>query len=271
MDILTQTFQDRTLLWLLLTTTVSVIAGLVSSLLTYRLVRRRELIESANIDIHKQRELRAEQAESEKKERIRQEALRWANPILAAVDSLYMRLKNILTEEGYLALKENYIDEINPNWSISYEYFMTSTLFLFCEYFAWIQMMMAELNFELFESQDEKDRLFGAVYAVARALSSFPPKYACSNKDTQVFVLQQRVLGELLTMESGDRRSCMTYSEFLTAMVKSPLQEALVPLKRLLEDLPEDDEDDCRWKRLEATMDELHQLRSVCRHLLNIS
>jgi hypothetical protein len=74
---------------------------------------------------------------------------------------------------------------------------MNSTLYLFGQYFCWIRMLEEELNFELFESQVEKDEFFFAVREVSKALSDFPPSYSCSGKDFQVFRLQQRVIGEL--------------------------------------------------------------------------
>jgi hypothetical protein len=49
---------------------------------------------------------------------------------------------------------------------------MPSTLFLFAEYFAWIRLLQERLSFELFESQETKDRFFAAIWGVTKALAS---------------------------------------------------------------------------------------------------
>ena len=54
-------------------------------------------------------------ARTARTDRIRQEVIRWANPILGAVIELERRLKNILSDEGNLALSPNAIDTINRN------------------------------------------------------------------------------------------------------------------------------------------------------------
>ena len=73
-------------------------------------------------------------------------------------------------------------------------------------------MLRDELNFELFETQVEKDLFFQAIHDVSRALSSFPPssRYTCKGKDTQVFSLQQRAIGELFIVREGNNKRCMS-------------------------------------------------------------
>lgn len=250
-------FEEQSIAWLLIVTVVSFVSGFVSSLLTYRFVKRPELLETMKMEIEKQ-----------KKERIRQEVVRWSNPIKASLIQLISQLNNILYDRGYIAMKHNYREDDNPNWSISYDYFMNSLSFLFGQYFAWIQMFQEELNFELFQTQDEKDRFSIAIHKVRSALSKFPPNYDCEGKDLQVFALQQRAIGELLIIRDSEGRRCMSYPEFLANMKNQQFKDHLQPILKFLDGV--NPKDSCRWKRLEATKDALMELEIVCNDLLEI-
>ena len=107
MNWFTQTFSNTSIIWLLIFTMVSLLSGFVSSWLTYRFIKRRELI-----DIQKLK------SEKQKQERIRNEIIRWSNPVLSSVQSLQSQLRN-LEHDGYLAMGKDYKKQINPNWSIS--------------------------------------------------------------------------------------------------------------------------------------------------------
>lgn len=254
---LTETFNSSSIIWLLTSSTIAILSGFASSWLTFNYIRRRELIEQSKIEI-----------KLKKQEAIRQEIIRWSNPILAAVKDLKGRLNNIV-DEGYLALGKDFENQINSNWSISYDYFMSSTLYLFGQYFCWIRMLEEELNFELFESQAEKDNFFLAVREVSKALSDFPPSYFCSDKDFQVFRLQQRVIGELfVVLDVRDKRHVISYADFLEKLKDkdNSFNQHLIPLRNLLEDVSP--ESDCRWQRILTTRKALDKLESRCIEIL---
>src|ERR671914_588892 len=103
---LAQVLAEPSITWLLLSTVVALVAGVISSWLTYRLVRRQEIAYTAHMETKK-----VEQ------ERIRQEIFRWSNPILGAVNELDDRLWNIFENAGHLALSNSYRVQNNPNWS----------------------------------------------------------------------------------------------------------------------------------------------------------
>ena len=84
MNWFTQIFVENSIVWLLLSAFVAILSGFVSSWLTYRFVKRKEMLDTLELE-----------RESEKYDRIRQEVTRWANPILAAVKELESRLRNI--------------------------------------------------------------------------------------------------------------------------------------------------------------------------------
>jgi hypothetical protein len=202
-------------------------------------------------------------------DRIRSEILAWANPILDAVNGLESRLRNILTTKGYEALEPGVSFR---EWSVTYDYFLQSTLFLFGQYFCWTQMLRQELSFEIFRSQKEMQDFFTKVDKVNSRLSDFPPvidggEYDGTGKDAQVFRLQQRAMGEMLASRRGSRRACHSYAFFLTKLSDQNFSSAFEPLRKLLDKLQPGDR---RWKRLEDTHTALLELEAECNRLLQL-
>jgi hypothetical protein len=208
-------------------------------------------------------------SEAARADRIREQIVRWANPIFGSVMDLTGRLRNILQDRGYLALSEETDRDIGANWSIRYEYFLSSTIFLFCQYLCWIRLLQESLSFELFEKHEAKDKFFGKVYAVGRNLSAYPLEELGglpSSEDLQVFNLQQRAIGELLIVQDGAERRCMRYSEFLQKWPDPVFKRLLDPLIRFVDGLTP--ANSRRWKRLELMFQSLEDLHEQCRVLL---
>jgi|SRR5918992_1418006 hypothetical protein len=146
---------------------------------------------------------------------------------------------------------------------------MPSTLFLFGQYFAWVQMLQARLSFELFQTKQDHERFFSAIDEVGKSLARWPPNYEWSGQDTQVFRLQQRSIGELMTIRNEDgSQQCMSYPDFLRELDDPQFSPHLVPLCPLLEDVKPSD--DCRWKRSQATKEALKDLQDRCNKLLGV-
>lgn len=200
----------------------------------------------------------------DRKDRVRQEIRRWQNPIYDAVVTLQNRLKNILQEGGYLALSSASDAQVNPEWSIRYDYFMPTTLFLFGQYFCWVQLLRERVSFEMFSSGSAKDAFFKRIEEVSASLSSFPPKRECAGGgDLQVFRLQQRTLGEALVVSGRDGEPrCMRCHTFLQRLRAGELGDAVTPLSKFLESVSPDTK--CRWQRLEDAHEALQQLREEC-------
>jgi hypothetical protein len=99
------------------------------------LVKKPELEVTLRNEIERQRGIIELEKAREKEERVREEVLRWANPILGAVEDLYERLGNILFGRGISALHPDNTE--SGQWSVSYDYFMYSTLYYFGVYFAY--------------------------------------------------------------------------------------------------------------------------------------
>jgi hypothetical protein len=173
-------------------------------------------------------------------ERIRQEVVRWANPILGSVLDLQRRLDNILNKEAYLVLSPTSKDKINSEWSITYDYFLPSTVFLLSQYFCWVHLLEEKLSFELFEKHAEKDAFFDKVRAVGRTLSSFPLKELAGisgTGDRQVFGMQQRAMGERLAVADGLNTRCMRYSDFLEKWTDSAFRTQFDALTQFVDRL----------------------------------
>ncbi|GAB4577115.1 MAG: hypothetical protein Tsb0019_04590 [Roseibium sp.] len=204
-------------------------------------------------------------------DRIRQEVELWASPILGSILELKSRLDNILYRDGYVALTSDTSQEINnipEDWSIDYDYFLPSTVFLFCQYFCWIRLLEERLAFEIFTHQNEKDEFFKHARSVSRTLSSwpFPPCTEVAGQDFQVFTLQQRALGEALITRIDHQDGCMRVSVFLNKWrTEDEFRNLFSPLETMIKDLSPDTP---RWVRLKEMNKKLELLEKECRSLL---
>ncbi|MBE1491855.1 hypothetical protein [Plantactinospora soyae] len=263
---------------------LAVVLSPLTAWLTFQFVRKRELAESVRVEVERMQQVTlpslaattrheverdtevARQAEERsRREAVRREALKWTTPILMAADELNSRLGNVLEGGAYPALEPGW--RRPDSWSMSHDYLRSSTLYLFSAYFSYVQLLRRSLNFELFRSQEEKDALFGGIEAVASALATYPTPWSSAGRDAQVFRLQQRALGELLFVDGVEGPTCMTYADFTGRMTEDRFVQQLAPLRELLDGLMPVQED-CRWRRLVETRNELYALSKVCRGLL---
>jgi hypothetical protein len=126
---------------------------IIAGYATFYLVTKREISEKIKKEIDAEQikiaiKLR-EEANASEVARVCQEKIRWANPSDIAVTGIYKRLKNIIREGAFVALSEKYKEQVDPGWSIDYEYFFNSTLYLFAQYFAWARLVEEDLSIEL--------------------------------------------------------------------------------------------------------------------------
>lgn len=239
----------------------------LTSWLTLRVVKRRELAEQRRSDVIREHELGAVREEQERKERVRRETLRWAGPILNTVDDLRHRLRNILENAGYLALDPEW--QPPQDWSMTHEYFLNSTMYLFAAYFSYTELLRSSLSLEFFRSQKDKDELFGALRNVGAILTAYPAHWSHGEKDRQVFRLQQRAIGESTALPNADAPRCLSYPEF-TARLADPAYAAhMQPLRALL--LKAAPDSDGRWTRLQHVRQALDDLAAACQRLLSIA
>jgi hypothetical protein len=224
-------------------------------------------LESVKDRLQRERELASFRREARRlrDDRLRTEILRWANPILGSVTDLRRRLNNVLERGAHFSLSRESSSQAPAGWSITYEYFMPSTLFLFAQYFHWVRRMQVEMSFELFETQDDKDQFLNRLWQVSDALSKWPLGNEDAPFDIQVFVLEQRGIGEAVTVRAEASR-CLDFAEFMEAWEEGPLDARLAPLRRLLEDV--EPGPNGRWQRLQMVEQALGQLEQHCREIL---
>jgi len=230
-------------------------------------LERQMLEDKHQAELEVERFRRQLESETTMAERIRIEVVRWANPILDAVTTLEKRLDNILKNGGHTVLDKERAKEVDENWSITFDYFFPSTLYLFAQYFCWVRMMLERFSFEVFESERHQKIFFEAIYKVSNAMGAFPPRYEGKGTDVQVFNLQQRAIGEMLWLEKGGQPACMGYHEFLINYQLEPFQARLKPLASLLAGVAPDQR---RWQRLKFVRERLADLRLQCERVLDL-
>jgi hypothetical protein len=210
-------------------------------------------------------------AASSSQERIREEIEHWANPILDAVEGLEFRLNNILFENGDEVLSNTPKKPIPLGWSITNEYFISSTVFLFAQYFCYVRQLRERLRFDLFSGQcDGKDSFLNHLRAVDRTLSDWPLRELGDlplAEDRQIFNLQQRAIGEAMTTGEGDAAHCIGYSMFMDKWKDESFKSKLAPLLEFLENLRHDS---IRGKRLGLMLTKVKELKQECRRILGL-
>jgi hypothetical protein len=261
---------------LALTTIIGILSGAVSGWIAF-LLKRRELVETTIQAIEERRGTLQLETDEARQDRIRSEILRWANPLLGAVQDLTSRLHNILDANGYKALKPAYDPSTEPNWAISHEYILLTTLYLFGQFFACIRMIQEELSFEMFRSEELKNEFFTALQTISSQLGRYPvleknpvPAQQLSGTDVQVFRLQQRAIGELMIIRDTPRR-WFTYPEFLAKYQGDPtFKNHFSPLTALLVELNREDPTDRRHRRLRAVSNSIDTLEQLCKRVLSL-
>ncbi len=201
-------------------------------------------------------------------DRLRKEVVRWANPILNAVNDLDYRLRNILELEGYVALDPATASS-DPQWSMTYDYFLDSTLYLFAQYFCQIHLLRQELSFEVFGTHEKKVAFAEPILAVEKSIGDYSAsfKFDGTGNDRQVFRFRQRAIGELLTNPVAKAPSCIAFPTYLIKKADSQFVAAFDPLQKFVDKLKPGER---RWARLLCTCEALGELRSECEKLLSL-
>lgn len=274
----------------LVTGAVSIVISLLLAQLTFHFVRKPELgvmlankekeldkafqIKKLEINETIRSELDAEQQrrQLDRVEQVRLRVIACAGPMLVSVSDLLGRLNNILDDQGYGPLAANWDANKPRAWSITHEYIMDSTLYLFCVYFARVQILREQLGADQYVPEDDKDSLQRCLRSTTNALLSFPAPYnidGCPGGDTQIFSWQQTAMGEILIRREQQDATVITYPTFLDEQIRAGGHH-LEPLRALLLDLSPIPVGNCRWLRLAATRDALITVRRECERILQV-
>lgn len=238
----------------LFTSIIAAVFAVVSSWATYRFVNRREMVETRILE-----------ADAERQERVRTELIKWSNDVNVAVDDLYGRLGAILNQNGWVALNPAFVRSPTAVWSVTHEYYMNSTLFLFGQFFGWIQLLREDVNYEIFRNARENSDFISALLGVSKSLGDYPLTY-CMGHDAQVFRLQQRAIADLFIVSGDGTPRMLRYHEFISKKDEADFAPHLDPLRELLVGISP--EGDCRWPRIEHLFGTIGALKTQCNQIL---
>lgn len=219
----------------------------------------------------------ANESQQQRQARLHAQVQRWANPIRQAIDDLDHRLANIMEKGGYRSLAPQW--KAPPQWSADHDYFMSSTMYYFAQFFCWVRLMQMEIGYELFRSSGEMEAFAAAIEDVGNPLGQYPyrppdsaPSPGAAATDRQVFRLQQRAIGELLLAGPEAGKALLSYRDFVDRLGDEGdprWLRHLAPLRAFLRDLGP--QDDVRWLRLQAMRTALAELRTQCNQIMGLA
>lgn len=169
--------------------------------------------------------LREEEAQraAERLERadIRAIVRKYSRVILLAASDLQDRLWHLTERQAKsknkVLLAGDHDKPIYGAWPMTPRHYLTSSMYLFCSYFFWVETLKNDIRFLEF-SEAEKSNAFN--YHVKRIERMFAEtelqRFAAGriSTDYPVFQLMQAEAGDALTLRSGDQHRAMTFHEF---------------------------------------------------------
>jgi len=140
----------------------------------------------------------------------RKEALaiinRYSPPLVQSAEALRGRIANLL-------------QMIRFNWFEKSEYYKLSTLYVFCSFFAWLEILFGKLSLLHFKSSRKQRRLTSIINGVEKAFNNRiyfgDLKFSKIRSDTDVPKFVCKALGELMVKSSNkDNSSPIEFVEF---------------------------------------------------------
>jgi hypothetical protein len=153
-------------------------------------------------------------------------AVRFREPLLQAVFNLETRIFNILQIDFFGRFRGP------KNTSEEREYAELNTVYVFAQYFCWVEILRREAQF-LDPRNAERDEL------VVRTLEDIRDLFSVGNPDRtfRIFRGEQRALGEVMLVQALDpgprepRWACLGYSQFVEAVDDPPLDRWCRPIR----------------------------------------
>lgn len=186
------------LLFPLITTVISSLIALITSLLVVKARLREEQKISLSNTVEK-----------------------YSHPILLSASDLHDRLWHLTQTQAKaknpILLAEDNL-EMGNRWRMTRKHYLTSTIFLFARYFAWIEILHQEIQFLKFGSNKTTKEFGERIKACERALASTSYEYFDATKihtDRPLFQFQQVLIGQLMIKQLSDSPISVNYSEFV--------------------------------------------------------
>jgi hypothetical protein len=187
-----------------------------------------------------QREI--EKLHLENKIRIEEEAKKYWQPILKSAADLQDRLWHLTQHEvtkgkDHLSVLDQ-IDESkidNPKWPMTKKEYLTSTLFYFAQYFAWVEILRQKTQFIDVGKDDDTRNFHTVLKDIEIGLSNTVIQWKLMElgtapwviegnllkentnaiqSDRPLFRFQQAAIGQLLIKNGQDGVTCVNYLEF---------------------------------------------------------
>jgi hypothetical protein len=192
---------------------------------------------------------------------LQNELNRSADPILQAATDLRFRLENILQNRGWYWLSRP--EKTDSDFYKTATYFRSSTLYVFCRYFCYVELLNERLGYLFEERGDERQEFTDLLRKASGVLGSHNE----TATGAQIFHWQQRALGEVMTVTTDGGERCMRYAAFIDHLQSEGFAGHISPLDGVLDDL---EKDKPSWQRLEAFATALTQIEAQCRTMLQL-
>ncbi|MEU8754249.1 hypothetical protein AB0C88_27615 [Streptomyces chartreusis] len=135
---------------------------------------------------------------------------RFRDPLLWAAFDLQSRLYNIVAQH-FLRRCRNF--KVAREW----EYVKTSTLFVFCDYLGWVEILRRRIQFLDLGSREDNRELIRLLWEIARVFNT-----GYGDRRYRVWRSEQRAIGEIMIDSRGDADSCLGYVEFCRHIETNP-------------------------------------------------
>lgn len=154
-------------------------------------------------------ELELEKSRASKEERVEEVMSRYREPLLRAAFDLQSRIFNIIRQEFLVRYGVHGRDHEQA-------YARDNTLFLFAEYFGWVEILRRDVQFLDLGDVERNRLLVERLESIADTFAA--DRHSIADPGFRVFRGQQRALGELMTSPGDDvdapRPQCVGYAQF---------------------------------------------------------
>ena len=136
---------------------------------------------------------------------------RYHHPLLNATFELQSRIFNILRKD-FLSVYMSQRGEAGRRYAVN------STLFVFGQFFGWMELIQRDIQFLESEADAQK------AIALSRRMLELRRGLA-SDRDTspcRIFAFQQRAIGERMIIASANGDTCMGYAKFCDMLASDP-------------------------------------------------
>ncbi len=223
--------------------------------------------------VHLQHELELEkqrkEKELEKSEKLEQTVNHYTGVILLAAKDLQDRLWHLTQEQATsnkpVLLNKELDKKAYGSWPMTKKHYLLSTLFLFAQFFCWVEILKQEIRFLNFGDSELTNKFSALIKLVERSLAETKYQKIAKAKristDYPVFQMMQSELGCALIVNQEKGPRSMNFHEFTAAYDKLSSQvEGLHFLERLLENGVKQIESNFCHSRLKITSNSLVDL-----------